>query len=138
MNILLLLAAVVFVIKIAKVLQKLQTDEQSQSPSSDGRKPLKPEVVLSEPWNTMVPPQEVLRPETEASGHTERKRESPRPSTPDPEERKPIQATPSVKDTPHHTPAPESSTTGEDFSIQSAEEARRAIIWGEIIQRKYE
>lgn len=35
-------------------------------------------------------------------------------------------------DTPH-----ESSDNNEDFTIHSAEEARRAIIWGEILRRKY-
>lgn len=32
---------------------------------------------------------------------------------------------------------PSSPDTDEDFTIHSAEEARRAIIWGEILQRKY-
>ena len=34
--------------------------------------------------------------------------------------------------TPHDSP-----DNKEDFTIHSAEEARRAIIWGEILQRKY-
>lgn len=34
--------------------------------------------------------------------------------------------------TPHDSP-----DNNEDFTIHSAEEARRAIIWGEILQRKY-
>ena len=35
--------------------------------------------------------------------------------------------------------APDESSPGneQDFTIRSAEEARRAIIWGEILQRKY-
>ncbi|MEO4980191.1 ferrichrome ABC transporter substrate-binding protein, partial [Bacteroides ovatus] len=31
----------------------------------------------------------------------------------------------------------ESTDNEHDFTIHSAEEARRAIIWGEILQRKY-
>lgn len=36
-----------------------------------------------------------------------------------------------------HYASPEATENEEDFSIRSAEEARRAIIWGEILQRKY-
>lgn len=37
-----------------------------------------------------------------------------------------------------HYDHPETDNSNqEDFSIHSAEEARRAIIWGEILQRKY-
>ena len=37
----------------------------------------------------------------------------------------------------HYNAPHESSDNNEDFTIHSAEEARRAIIWGEILQRKY-
>ena len=37
----------------------------------------------------------------------------------------------------HYDAPHESSDNSEDFTIHSAEEARRAIIWGEILQRKY-
>ena len=37
----------------------------------------------------------------------------------------------------HYNDPHESSDNKEDFTIHSAEEARRAIIWGEILQRKY-
>ncbi|GAA6258908.1 hypothetical protein F070042J6_47600 [Bacteroides sp. f07] len=37
----------------------------------------------------------------------------------------------------HYDAPHESSDKKEDFTIHSAEEARRAIIWGEILQRKY-
>ena len=37
----------------------------------------------------------------------------------------------------HYDVPHESSDKQEDFTIHSAEEARRAIIWGEILQRKY-
>ena len=37
----------------------------------------------------------------------------------------------------HFNTPNESSDNNEDFTIHSAEEARRAIIWGEILQRKY-
>ncbi len=37
----------------------------------------------------------------------------------------------------HYDVPHESSDKKEDFTIHSAEEARRAIIWGEILQRKY-
>lgn len=37
----------------------------------------------------------------------------------------------------HYNALHESPDTNEDFTIHSAEEARRAIIWGEILQRKY-
>ena len=36
-----------------------------------------------------------------------------------------------------HYNAPHESLNEQDFTIHSAEEARRAIIWGEILQRKY-
>ena len=36
-----------------------------------------------------------------------------------------------------HYASSEATENEEDFSIRSAEEARRAIIWGEILQRKY-
>lgn len=36
-----------------------------------------------------------------------------------------------------HFASSDSSENEEDFAIRSAEEARRAIIWGEILQRKY-
>lgn len=39
-----------------------------------------------------------------------------------------------------HAPFPDTTShdePAEDFAIRSAEEARRAIIWGEILQRKY-
>lgn len=37
----------------------------------------------------------------------------------------------------HYNTPYDSSDSKEDFTIHSAEEARRAIIWGEILQRKY-
>lgn len=37
----------------------------------------------------------------------------------------------------HYNTPSESVTNSEDFIIHSAKEARRAIIWGEILQRKY-
>ena len=37
----------------------------------------------------------------------------------------------------HYDALNKSSDNNEDFTIHSAEEARRAIIWGEILQRKY-
>lgn len=37
----------------------------------------------------------------------------------------------------HYDSPYESSDKKEDFTIHSAEEVRRAIIWGEILQRKY-
>ena len=37
----------------------------------------------------------------------------------------------------HFNTPNESSDNNGDFTIHSAEEARRAIIWGEILQRKY-
>lgn len=37
----------------------------------------------------------------------------------------------------HYNTPPDSPDNKEDFTIHSAEEARRAIIWGEILQRKY-
>ena len=37
----------------------------------------------------------------------------------------------------HYNKSHELSDNKEDFTIHSAEEARRAIIWGEILQRKY-
>ena len=37
----------------------------------------------------------------------------------------------------HFNTPNESSDNNRDFTIHSAEEARRAIIWGEILQRKY-
>ena len=37
----------------------------------------------------------------------------------------------------HYDAPHESSDNNEDFTIHSAEEARRAIIWGEILRRKY-
>ena len=36
-----------------------------------------------------------------------------------------------------HYNTPHESPNEQDFTIHSAEEARRAIIWGEILQRKY-
>lgn len=37
----------------------------------------------------------------------------------------------------HYNSHTESTDNEHDFTIHSAEEARRAIIWGEILQRKY-
>ena len=37
----------------------------------------------------------------------------------------------------HYNTSHDSHDNKEDFTIHSAEEARRAIIWGEILQRKY-
>lgn len=48
--------------------------------------------------------------------------------------------TPRRQDTPVPPPpakTPETEDNSSDFRIQSVEEARRAIIWGEILNRKY-
>lgn len=71
---------------------------------------------------------------------------APAPAAPPKPKGKPNFATASAKERPRQsapvTPPPPAATpdTGgdaSDYSIRSAEEARRAIIWGEILNRKY-
>ncbi len=123
--------------KIFKALREIQADEQAQQPDSDNSKPARREVILPEPWHTMTPPKEVLKPTDETSRRKERKKEKRQNATPAFENKEPMRVTSSMQSTPHNATAPESSPTAEDFTIHSAEEARRAIIWGEILQRKY-
>ncbi|HIZ32106.1 MAG TPA: hypothetical protein H9814_00965 [Candidatus Bacteroides merdigallinarum] len=71
---------------------------------------------------------------------------APEPATPSKPERKPHIANASAKERPRQsapkpTPPPATAPTAEDgttdYQIHSAEEARRAIIWSEILTRKY-
>lgn len=61
----------------------------------------------------------------------------PLPPPPKPQRKKP-QAYQPLPDAPATPPTPDTTTAQEnEYGIHSAEEARKAIIWGEILRRKY-
>lgn len=49
----------------------------------------------------------------------------------------PTRVAPSKKVSPSPPPAPQTSDSNPDYSIHSVEEARKAIIWSEILQNKW-
>jgi hypothetical protein len=86
-------------------------------------------------------PQEVVQQRTPPAppSYTKKKKKTSRPFFAD-EEGVRTTTTPAVSSIlPTNTPdaAPEEEMTGNEYTINSAEEARKAIIWGEILQRKY-
>ena len=75
------------------------------------------------PRRSIIPENEPFIPRHSQPVHTAHRPEpSKRTTTPAP----PAKAAPAVED------------NGPEYTIRSAEEARRAIVWGEILKRKYE
>ncbi len=146
----LLLIAAMIAFGVVRQLKKDAAAEEARKANpnpTDGEGPDGvPEVILMpEPWHKMSIPVEVLRPE--ASGdvpeHVRRRRENrakretaahagQRPEV----SRRTTVSRPDTYAEPSNAQSV-SPAADEDFAIRSAEDARRAIIWGEILQRKY-
>ncbi|EJW90873.1 hypothetical protein EVA_21033 [gut metagenome] len=158
MDLKLFLIMAVILIGIFKEVKKVSKSSQTGNSSPDFPNPLPDateESPMPEAWNLPKPFEQVPMPTP--------KRTTPKAFPADTETEYPVfqrrknkknraQHAMSQKDNPqtvHQPLAPpteipattktETETAGyeEDFQIRSAEEARKAIIWGEILQRKY-
>lgn len=123
---------VAFIRQTRKETQKKQTSlppfmPQSETPSS----PL-PDKQKDRTYDGYIP--EGPAPEPVEPPKPRKPRTRPNFATPSAKER-PRQSTPVTPPPPAATP--DTGDDASDYSIRSAEEARRAIIWGEILNRKY-
>lgn len=102
-------------------------------------------VPMPQTWDNMFPPQDLYQP-------IPIEKPTPKPALPKKKQAEQRQANVSQYGTlgkskvgttglnaPHSAASPQEGAPppANDYSIHSAEEARRAIIWGEILQRKY-
>ena len=107
-------------------------------------------VPIPEAWGKMFPSQDIFQPipiEKPSQKHTQKHKSSPKPKTERKQEissqfgtignRFDMEGQRSTPPSDSHTPHEETSAPDGEFTIHTAEEARRAIIWGEILQRKY-
>ncbi|MDR0940520.1 MAG: ferrichrome ABC transporter substrate-binding protein [Mediterranea sp.] len=131
-----LLIGGIVLIGIVKEVSKKKASEQD-TPASPHFPPtphadeMTPDVpAIPAPWNRPRTLEDLYRPVPPEQ----------KPTRPRNTERSP------KKETPRHAPLPqppiptetiETTEDGEEFQIRSAEEARRAIVWGEILRRKY-
>ena len=121
---------ILFVVGILlyEIVRRIRKEDSGQAASLEENLP-EPEdipVPLDEPDATCV-----FTPEEEE------KPADPLPPTPKPQRKKPQTYQP-LPDAPATPPTPDITAAQEDeYRILSAEEARKAIIWGEILQRKY-
>lgn len=121
---------ILFVVGILlyEIVRRIRKEDSGQAASLEEDLP-EPEdipVPLDEPDATCV-----FMPEEEE------KPADPLPPTPKPQRKKPQTYQP-LPDAPVTPPTPDITAAQEDeYRILSAEEARKAIIWGEILQRKY-
>lgn len=121
---------ILFVVGILlyEIVRRIRKEDSGQAASLEEDLP-EPEdipVPLDEPDATCV-----FTPEEEE------KPVDPLPPTPKPQRKKPQTYQP-LPDAPATPPTPDITAAQEDeYRILSAEEARKAIIWGEILQRKY-
>ena len=121
---------ILFVVGILlyEIVRRIRKEDSGQAASLEEDLP-EPEdipVPLDEPDATCV-----FTPEEEE------KPADPLPPTPKPQ-RKKLQTYQPLPDAPATPPTPDITAAQEDeYRILSAEEARKAIIWGEILQRKY-
>ena len=121
---------ILFVVGILlyEIVRRIRKEDSGQAASL--------EEDLPEPEDILVPLDEpdatcVFTPEEEE------KPADPLPPTPKPQRKKPQTYQP-LPDAPATPPTPDITAAQEDeYRILSAEEARKAIIWGEILQRKY-
>ena len=121
---------ILFVVGILlyEIVRRIRKEDSGQAASLEEDLP-EPEdipVPLDEPDATCV-----FTPEEEE------KPADPLPPTPKPQRKKPQTYQP-LPDAPATPPTPDITAAQEDeYRILSAEEARKAIIWEEILQRKY-
>lgn len=121
---------ILFVVGILlyEIVRRIRKEDSGQAASLEEDLP-EPEdipVPLDEPDATCV-----FTPEEEE------KPADPLPPTPKPQRKKPQTYQP-LPDAPATPSTPDITAAQEDeYRILSAEEARKAIIWGEILQRKY-
>lgn len=121
---------ILFVVGILlyEIVRRIRKEDSGQAASLEEDLP-EPEdipVPLDEPDATCV-----FTPEEEE------KPADPLPPTPKLQRKKPQTYQP-LPDAPATPPTPDITAAQEDeYRILSAEEARKAIIWGEILQRKY-
>ncbi|GCB35768.1 ferrichrome ABC transporter substrate-binding protein [Bacteroides faecalis] len=142
-----LLLAGVIIVGIVKSLKKTvdNTENKRSVPPTQPTAETVPDAVpLPEAWGNIFTPKDIFQPATTP-------KESTSPSQKPKNQKKHIaqfgsennvaqQNTESQSSHPHissSTVSQELSESEEDFTIHSVEEARRAIIWGEIMQRKY-
>lgn len=142
-----LLLGGVIIISIVRSLKKAVASTEDQRPSAPKQPTVEtaPDAVpILGTWGNIFSPKDIFQSETDM-------KESTSSSQKQKNQKKHIaqsglgnnvvqQKTESQSNIPHTSSSPvsqELSDSEEDFTIHSAEEARRAIIWGEILQRKY-
>ena len=125
--------------KIIKAMLKTPKSAQPPHPDAGNNQPGDKEIVLPEPWRHMtLPPlaEEKPRDTTPPPVPRQRKKKELQPQhiKTEPYMEQPIRTT---VDKQQPLTMPAEPTTAEDYGIHSVEDARRAIIWGEIMNRKY-
>ncbi|WP_294626909.1 ferrichrome ABC transporter substrate-binding protein [uncultured Bacteroides sp.] len=139
-----------------------EMNKNSQAKKTTGKRPVSPTptpgeiapdaVPVPEPWARPQSPHELLRPipvEPPAPKRNARKAPKQQQHPPKKKKREEVSVAASIansaaqdelnrRQNPHNGAPHDTAATGNgDFTIHSAEEARRALIWGEILQRKY-
>lgn len=108
-------------------------------------------VPIPEAWGSLKPMDELLRPiplEQPASKPFSKQKTSKQQTSKQKKRKEEVSVAASLANSAaqdernnrqgaHYNTPHDSPDNKEDFTIHSAEEARRAIIWGEILQRKY-
>ena len=108
-------------------------------------------VPIPEAWGSLKPMDELLRPiplEQPASKPFSKQKTSKQKTSKQKKRKEEVSVAASLANSAaqdernnrqgaHYNTPHDSPDNKEDFTIHSAEEARRAIIWGEILQRKY-
>lgn len=138
----LLIAGVILIGVFREANKNKSKKAQNQRPNPS--MPPTPEVApdatpFPEAWGKMFPPQDIFQPvPIEKPAMPSPKNKNPKKQAP--ESRQGIGSCPLTvtdKKSMQLSGTEECKAAEEDFTIHSAEEARRAIIWGEILQRKY-
>lgn len=142
-----LLLGGVIIISIVRSLKKAVASTEDQRPSAPKQPTAEtvPDAVpIPEAWGKMFSPKDIFQSgaEMKESTSSSQKQKNQKKLTAQSGLGNNVvqQKTESQSNIPHTSSSPisqELSDNEEDFTIRSAEEARRAIIWGEILQRKY-
>lgn len=142
-----LLLAGVIIAGIVKSLKRTVEDikdKHSVPPTRTSVETAPDAVPLPEAWGKIFSPKEIFQPATtpkrSASPSQKPKNQKKHALESDSINNVAQQNTESQSSHPHissSTVSQKLPESEEDFTIHSAEEARRAIIWGEIMQRKY-
>ena len=151
-KIIILIVAIILSALWKKISKKAEDTKEPSMPGTPREPEIAPDAIpLPEAWGKMFPSQDIFKPipvENPLEKHAQKQKNSKKQMP----EKKQMNSSLSgtlgehkfsttemnaAQPSPSHSNHEEPSATENDFTIHSAEEARRAIIWGEILQRKY-